>query len=226
MAQGANDMPHVALCLAQVMRLGEMLTGKDLVRDLRLAAATVGVVHGGPLWGPLDAREWVAHVAIALRVHDDGAHAPLDRPESDPRLCDRLARTGGANDERVRSIEIPAGDRDGTAALIASENQPAVAEPCIRSQSPAAPKREARRGRANEIRWRAPARCEDRQIGAQADVVAVPATSPQRRAHTRNTTGRGQSGHDRLRRERLASHAARRPAPVQVRATHEPRGEE
>ena len=47
-AQRANLVAHVALGLAQVVRLGEALSGQRLVGERRVAAVREGVVHGGP----------------------------------------------------------------------------------------------------------------------------------------------------------------------------------
>ena len=103
-------MADVALRLAQIVRLDQLLAGQQLVGDLGIAAVRVGVVHNGSLRRPVDEGPSLTlghvagvlqHLRVALRVDQHRAHPVLDRVHGDPGHRDRLTRAGGAEDERM-----------------------------------------------------------------------------------------------------------------------------
>jgi hypothetical protein len=227
-------MAEIALCLTQVVRLGETLARQHLVGDLRLTAVRIWVEdarsRGRPLQEPAPgglrcATELRAHAAIALRVDDDRAHTALDGTDRHQRLGDRLARPRGPHYECVTCARMLAErDRHLPAPLVATERQPLHVR-AISTCSNAATLLEHRCDRAQAIHRSTPLPRDLRKIRAGLDVFAMPApTANSGNDRCENEREREASEPD-MRTQNEREHR-RRPRPLQMTAPHVSRREQ
>src|SRR5207245_11109482 len=115
----------------------------------------------------------------ALAVEPDRLHARLDRPHRHPRLRNGLARTGRADEQRVRPAPASAErDRDQGVAAVAPDDQLLLAAPTRRGAGSAAPQSKPVRDDACDLKWTESLRGAPRQVAPGIEVFAVP-TAPQ-----------------------------------------------
>ena len=141
--QHAHGVTEVTLGLALIVRLGEALAGENLVGDLGLRSVGERVVDARALGGPLaepapgalrTGAQHLTEQGVTLGIDDDAAEAMADRDVGHPCLGHRLARAGGADDERVRAaVGTREGDPHGTVTPVTTDEQPAGA---VRRRAP------------------------------------------------------------------------------------------
>jgi hypothetical protein len=140
--------------------------------------------------------------------------ACLDEPPGDPGLGDRLARAGGADDERVPAAGVAERDAHGAAALVAPHRQPLAVDP------PAAAQAAALDAGAGGVERAAAEAGVLGAVAAVPEVVLVPARPGRRREHG------GGGGEPRCLlvegpQQRPQEDAEQRPGPVQAQPPEE-----